>query len=515
MCTLTSRSARAARYGAQRGIALVAVLLALLVVTILGLALNAFGVLSVNIATNERQGTEALYVADAGVSHARRMLMQMIANPPVLPLPGTSVMDQFLTRGDGQPCNGDELAPAPPAPFVAGDAIPMAGVVFPPGSANNYRVAVCDDDGQQPQPLVENGSMLIDTNDAILVRVFGTGQNSATSAVEITITRVELPGLLVDGNLNISGNPSVTGFGGAIHANGGLQIDGTNPCADDYISATGTITADPKGKTGNCPAGSDSPSDKRPGAARIDVPPIRPADFRAQADFLLGNDGVIRNQAGVPIVPPPGGWNWDPGGRRWFKGDNAITNGAYYADNQPSNGPDGIANTPDDTTNIEISGNPNGTVTLIATGYINISGNPGITPDLLNVPVPNYGTVNISMLAGTDLKIKGTPGTLYQGVHYAGHQIEVEGNPTVNGQLIADNQCDFNMVGCVPPDFAGDAFYSNLVLLDSTCLAGPCIKISGNPTINVNAAGLLASLNQTGWRECRPTNPVNPADPCQ
>ena len=46
------------------------------------------------------------------------------------------------------------------------------------------------------------------------------------------------------------------------------------------------------------------------------------------------------------------------------------------------------------------------------------------------------------MVAGTDLKINGNPGTIYEGIHYAGHQIGFSGNPNINGQVFAYNEVD-------------------------------------------------------------------------
>ena len=104
-----------------------------------------------------------------------------------------------------------------------------------------------------------------------------------------------------------------------------------------------------------------------------------------------------------------------------------------------------------------------------------------------------------SMVATTDLKINGNPGTNYEGIHYAGHQIDFSGNPVINGQVFANNEAD------TPYPNPGGI---NLVVLE----ADGFMKISGNPTINYSGAGGAVATATAGWRECRG---VNPANPCQ
>ena len=471
---------------AEQGIALLTVIFALLLITVLGLALTAIGIRAVAITTNERQSTEVLYIADSGITHAKGV---------ILPLSQAGVeFDTFLTAGDGNSCTGDELSNlnalgvAPlPAPLVAGDAIPTAGVIFPPGG--RYMISVCDDDESTDNP--PDLDLNDDTNGRIRVISTGLGRNNSTATIEIIIAAIPLPAILVNGNLRISGNPEITGAAGAIHSNGTLDLDGT-PCVDQFISSSGPIIDGNQGDT--CPKNSGVPAELHPGSDPIAVPTLNPADFIPDADYIMTTDPAtdtcaVFDSAGNPLNNPVdkkwvlgGGaeWNCDPAARIWtFSGGNDPLPGTHYSDG-----------------NFVISGSP-GTpatpvsLTLIAEGWVDISGNPEMIPAL------TQGATDYSVIAGTDLKIGGNPANAYTGVFYARDQIDFSGNPTLDAQVIAADQSDLPF-----PNPAG----INLVQLG----AGGFMVISGNPTINFDGGAGLVSTSDVGWRECRGPNPAAP-----
>ena len=123
------------------------------------------------------------------------------------------------------------------------------------------------------------------------------------------------------------------------------------------------------------------------------------------------------------------------------------------------------------------------TATLIAEGYINISGNPFLRPEYQNY----------SLMAGTDLRISGNPAAgsnNYQGIHYAHHQIGFTGNPGINGVVIGANQADTNSPGCG----------CNFIPLEP----GGFTLINGNPIITYNGVLLnSSSMTVISWREVR------------
>ena len=92
MTKRTYRTQPWVREPAERGAALITTLLALGLITLLGMALTGTGIEGVVISTNDRQNTEVLYVADAGVAHARALTsaltVEEIEDFGVLPVVG-------------------------------------------------------------------------------------------------------------------------------------------------------------------------------------------------------------------------------------------------------------------------------------------------------------------------------------------------------------------------------------------------------------------------------------------
>ena len=106
------------------------------------------------------------------------------------------------------------------------------------------------------------------------------------------------------------------------------------------------------------------------------------------------------------------------------------------------------------------------------------------------------------MVAGADLKISGNPSNSYEGVHYAGHQIDFAGNPVINGQVIA---ADLDDLPYPPPPFGGG---NNLIVRDQDGF----MSISGNPTITFDGGGGLDFVGAISWRECRGADFNDPCD---
>lgn len=55
----------------------------------------------------------------------------------------------------------------------------------------------------------EDGNATTDANRSLVIRAIGYGQNSASAELEAIIAPQELPAIITDGDLMISGNPSV------------------------------------------------------------------------------------------------------------------------------------------------------------------------------------------------------------------------------------------------------------------------------------------------------------------
>ncbi len=440
----------------QRGVALLMTMIALAILTVLGLAISTTGRIAFMINENEEEAIEAGYIAEAGLNHARELIIDM----------NTADYTTLLQSGaDDTGCTGDELS------AVADDPIPSAGYDFGGGS---YVVSVCDDDdGDDDTDADSNGS--------VRVQSVGTGADGASATVELMLGTEDLPGFLVDGNLRINGNPTINGAGGSVHSNGDLMLVG-NPCAQlhfstgNLVDSNGDPIADPSvlgADTGaNCnESGGDL--DMRSDEDGISVPAM---DFQAlydAVDYRLENDGTITDVAtGLDVTGVLSEWGWDAGNVKWTLSGNSVTPGSYYAveSNVTISGSPGSQNNPTD-------------FSLVTDGYIDMSGNPSFTPNL------TVGGLLYSLVAGTDLGLSGNSGTAgSQGIHYAHHQVMFNGNLNLFGQVIVADDDDTPIYG-----------NNNLAVLDGDGF----MEVSGNATITYEGGGGFGGMAISGWREVR------------
>jgi hypothetical protein len=350
--------------------------------------------------------------------------------------------------------------------------IPATGRTFGSGS---YRVSVCDDDGVERTarpPALPDQDPNHDANFRVLVRSTGLGRNGASATVEAILTRVGLPGLLVDGPLRLEGGMALLGPAGWLHANGAVELQGS-PCAGLYFSASGGISGAGLGGAG-CTA---SGADVRPLQARIPVPTLEIPGIRRFADHVLGADGFIRKAGSVVTLP---GWTWDWGSRRWA-GDATIPGGTYYAEGNVELSGESASPPPDEPrTPLSLS--------VIAEGSIDVKSLP-----LISALTP------YTLVAGTDLRLQGDPGTTYAGLFYAGDQLGIEGSPTLMGQIIVKNAGDAGH-----PASATNPALNNLVRLEDGF-----VTLRGDSRV-VGPGGGLATVLVAGWRECRGNDPDNP-----
>jgi len=461
----------ARRRAHDEGAALIFALLGLAALTALGIGITTVGIVATTVTVNERETARAFSIADAGIAHARRLILWQEWDS----------FDQFLQNVGGTACDADELAAAPAAPLPPGyptapaDFIPQAGRAFGGGS---YRVAVCDDHATDVDPVTGtlDTDPNVDVNKRMIIRSTGTDPSGATATVELVIGATDVPAVYVNGNLELSGNPTVSGPGGGVHANEDLEASG-DPCAL-YYSASGSIPV--SGSPNSGAACADPTLDTRPDSAPLIVPSLSAGQFKNQADYWLENNGDATDSSGNPIATP--GWNHNNQGWRMQGVPNP---GTYWIDD-----------------NVRVTSSPGSAaspiaITLLATLSIDISGNPNFVPALTVTDMalgPN--PVSIAMIADTDLELSGNPSTSTEGLHYARHQLDISGNVTINGQVLALNEGDPSY----PPG------NKNLVTLQ-----GGFMTISGNPTITFSGNGIAGTRPLT-WRECRTI--INPADPC-
>jgi hypothetical protein len=456
----------------ENGAALVTAIFAILLVTLIGTALHYMASISLTVAVNERDNTEAFYIAEAGVEHAFELISKV----------EKSKYSLILKAGaNPQPNTGDELS-VPPASglWVSSESIPPGnqsggGITnFGSGGFGRYWVSIKNDTATGETPIV-------DLNGVLIITSTGVGRNGATAIIETTVKGLATPpAVLINGKANISGSVRIQGANAILHANDTLSVNG-NPCADLYFSTSANIINPNKAKGSGC-SGSAVIRTNQP----IIDPPIYNIrnDFYGKTDYILGaigtKAGKVYNGSGVLIVDTTQNgnkwisgtaqWIWSPVQKVWIQSGTSILNASFYSEG-----------------NIAITGNfgtalAPARVSFIAEGCIYNQGKQYMAPKYQN----------FSLVAGTDLKISGKltevslDDLMVDGITYALHQIDFSGTPTIRGTVIAANQADTNSPGGF-----------NLVPLDSGYM-----KISGNPTIIADdvKSGGVTNLN---WREVR------------
>jgi hypothetical protein len=227
-------------------------------------------------------------------------------------------------------------------------------------------------------------------------------------------------GVTTGGYLNITGNAAINGSCGGIHSNDNIDIIGSPDISGD-VTAAGNITV-----SGNPMVGGSTTS----AVDFVPIPSINPADFAAYADYQLRADGKVYQSNGsggwTQVVDLAGGgtWNnWDYQPSRWRLSKKTTIDGTLFIEGD-----------------VQISSSPGSSsdpweATIIATGYIDVSGSPNMIPNPNNPPE----TGNLLFVAGSDLEVTGTPNQSLQGIMAAHEQIHLGGNPSFNGCLIAED----------------------------------------------------------------------------
>jgi hypothetical protein len=286
-------------------------------------------------------------------------------------------------------------------------------------------------------------------NGSLLLTSTGTAAGTATAVVQslMTLTLSYTPkyAFITGHNFSISGNASIQGAGGGVHANGNLVLWDSPTIATDatasgsYSPGTSTI--------GGISGGSTLPEP---------IPSITPTDisnkFYASRDYLLASDGNVYDKNGA-VQPTSGGkWNgWKYSAPTWTMSGNSTINGTLYVNGD-----------------VEIAGSVGSTaspwiVSIIAAGSINVSSrNIAVRPPAsTDGALYKAATQNILFLAGGDLYIHrqdeiGTQtfGTSTSpGLLLAYEQIKVIGTSTmtINGTLLAaDAPTVSNVVTAAP-----------------------------------------------------------------
>ena len=465
----TTQQTALSRARSSRGMALLSVLLVLMILSGLAAAMTTSGQTELLVARNTVSSAQAAAAAEAGLNHGAELaipfVQQYLANGFASP---TAAMTGLVQGPDGLTGNANADAdngslenlgiPRPPAQLAL-------GAVF----GVTYEVRVLDEDdpargitltAADLARIGEDGDPTTDANSTVVVQAIGYATDNTRVTYETTIasSAASLPALAVGGDLEISGNPTIIGGLGGVHATGDLDISGNPNIAGD-ATAEGIYT-----ESGNPTIGGISGG----GQGSQQIPAVAAIDHKPNADFILTSTGQMTNQAGGVICDASGaadacevmgyGWVHNPPG--WELTGNSGTVGTYYVEGPATlSGNLGDAVTPF-------------AMTVIAEDSIEVSGNPTLVPDMPEVLFVTDGDLKLN----GNLGIGGVEGAML--VH---EQLMITGNPALMGQLIVEDAAN------------------NSTLVTAT-------TISGNPTLSFNgtfgnAGGSVFSMS--AWREVR------------
>jgi hypothetical protein len=190
----------------------------------------------------------------------------------------------------------------------------------------------------------------------------------------------------------------------------------------------------------------------------LTIPPVNAIDYYDEADYILNNDGIIYLRVGmVPqctLATCSGlfGWDYDGGGN--WSSTTTMHAGTYYAKGD-----------------VRMSGNFGlVSLTVIAEGNIEITGNPDIEPD----------APELLFVTDKDLRIAGSLSTTItiEGQVLVREQFFLHGNAQIAGQILVEDRTNL----------------SNLVTANS---------ISGNPQVSYGGTSGAQAFTLGGWREVR------------
>jgi len=425
----------------ESGIALIAVLLAMALLTVIGAALTAIGIVEFRTAINHRSATRALLFADAGVNHALGLMRGPLAE----------LSYSAIVRGDdGAPGTADDGVLAGFG-VDASDEIPDTGVVLGDG---RYFVSLVNDS------LDPSGDPYVDSNHRLVATCRGETRDGGVAEVGVVLAAPSFRAIVSNGDLMLPGNPDVLGPCAGVHANGVLSVSG-HPTVDGEATASEDILL--SGTIYDASGGIVMPEL----SGRIEVPEHDPEDYLGDADYEL-KDGWV-----VTVGPPRDsalatgsgvrGWKWQAGHGTWTLAGSQAEGGTYFVRG-----------------NVEVTGNAGDEgapleITIIATGSVKVSGTPK-----LEAAHPD----GILILAAGDVDIAGNASGVtlsYAGLVYAGSQCQVNGNPSVGGHILCRDDPD-------PPGAAN--------------LTGDN-KVNGNPTVTYDCSGERRRTMVASWWESR------------
>jgi hypothetical protein len=410
---------------ARPGIALPSAIFGLLTISLLAGGIWVATESNVRRSENREEYARASMIAEAAASHA----VAILRNP-------TMLRDTGFNRLLLGPANdGSKAGLLVDYGLPTAMQIPEAGRAFAGGS---YRVRIVDDSAAIE---IADGRPLVDVNNRVILRCTGISRGGATAVLDVIIGLTPYPAIASNGNLHISGNPTITGQCGSVHANGDLSAGGTTYVSQSF-SAGGTAS----GNDVYYPDGTKVPLQS--GADPVDIPVLNYTDFcPGSATYLLQSNGWVLRTSDNTLHDARSnskfGWKRASSSPIVWDQDGTLPTGTFCIEG-----------------NAKIGGSPGPVnISIIATGSVEISGTPRF-----GAPTHPDG---ITIFSGGDLKLNGDSHSTYQGLMYARSQCDISGNPTLTANFMCLNE----------PNAAGTINHFDFN------------TISGNPNIQYNCTG--------------------------
>jgi hypothetical protein len=356
------------RFRNRPGIALPAAIFGIVIVSLLTAAAWTITDLDTKATTNRVDAAAALRLAHTAETHAISLLRTRLKD---------TTFTRMLLGYDGLPLTSDDgLISGYPG---LGDSlnIPAEGRVMP--GVGTYFVQITDD------PRETDGLPFLDSNKRLLITCRGVTTSGSSATINVIVGNFSLPAIAVDGSLEISSKPIVSGACGGIHANGNMHGGGTATVSTS-ATATGTVSVSVSGgKASNQPP--------------IEIPDLNPSDFCGSASYVYIGNGSSS-------------YTWKP------SSSNLVAGNTYCV-----------------TGNVEFAGDFGSAsnyrqVTIIASGSIKVGGK--------KVWMEAAHPDGIVLMAGGDLDLQGEAG--FKGLVYAGGQCYISDKPTVTGQFLCKNK---------------------------------------------------------------------------
>lgn len=353
------------------------------------------------------ENREAFFVAEAGLEHAKALteasnLRKVLFGPD----------DRLSALSD------------PVDPDFDLDNGTFAGLgaeVVGPNGSDRYSIQTIQGNQYYIRALDNDDADAIHDSDNIIILESVGVVDDTIATVRATVFNppgTPVGAVTINGNLLISANAQITGGCGSVHTNGNLTINGdpSDPTDTGTPSVVQGFTS-----TGTTSTNGDPPVAQ--GDPVIPVPDLDVTDYKSYAEYVFLAGGNVKDKNGKIVAGSPftgstlEGWKWSS--PNWVHEGDAADVGMYYFE-----------------TDVVVGDSPNPwEITIVTTGAIQMGGNPQFVNR--RDPAHPIDVQNLMLVAGTDIMFNGNLGQSIDGIVYAREQVQISGQPTINGAVLA------------------------------------------------------------------------------